>query len=94
MANTPGSQTNPSHPLVYQIGIKGHLGPECASGLKIITFHQKTLSGGPHEGVQKTQGFFPICLLCANRRLKFADFLARNSGNQSKLRNIRRNRIA
>jgi hypothetical protein len=51
MANTRNQETHPSQPLVYQIRLKGHLGPHWAdwfAGLTIrLTDNGETLLTGP-----------------------------------------------
>jgi hypothetical protein len=51
MASTGNSEIDPSHPLVYQIRIKGHLGPRWADWFEGLTITREdngdTLLTGP-----------------------------------------------
>ena len=51
MAQTPNPETDPSHPLVYQIRIKGHLAPHWSGWFEGLTIqllaNGETLLTGP-----------------------------------------------
>ena len=51
MSNKPNSQRDPSHPMIYQVRIKGHLGPQWADWFGGLTITPEdngdTLLTGP-----------------------------------------------